>query len=155
MPTPKLFSCCSQFSPAGIKLLKHEGTLSPPAHAHAEQGRVVLGLFPAAWCPRRARIFSCLKLSIIPGERRFTEQTAAERALPWWGPEIEGWGTEGRKRHEPPTQTYLPDLVITISVPLLWNCSQSSLASRCTFGSSSTSSSGSRVFKGLRWAAAW
>lgn len=45
---------------------------------------------------------------------------------------------------------YLPDLVITISVPRLWNCSQSSLASRWTLGSSSTSSSGSKVFKGLK-----
>lgn len=154
MANPKLFSSCSQSSPASIKPLNHEGTLSPPAHAHAEQGRVAPGLFPAAWCLRRARIFSCLKLPVIPGERRFMEETAGERALPWWGAQTEGWGTGG-ERHEPPTQTYLPDLVITISVPLLWNCSQSSLASRCTFGSSSTSSSGSRVFKGLRWAAAW
>lgn len=49
---------------------------------------------------------------------------------------------------------YLPDLVITISVPHLWKSSQSSFASRWTFGSSSTSSSGSSVFRGRRWAAA-
>lgn len=49
---------------------------------------------------------------------------------------------------------HLPDFVITISVPLLWKSSQSSLASRWTLGSSSTSSSGSRVLRGLRWAAA-
>lgn len=51
-------------------------------------------------------------------------------------------------------QIHLPDFVITISVPLLWKSSQSSLASRWTLGSSSTSSSGSRVLRGLRWAAA-
>ncbi len=33
---------------------------------------------------------------------------------------------------------YLPDLVMTISVPYLWNCSQSSLCSSVTFGSSWT-----------------
>lgn len=49
---------------------------------------------------------------------------------------------------------HLPDFVITISVPFLWKSSQSSLASKWTFGSSSTSSSGSKVFRGLRWAAA-
>ena len=52
------------------------------------------------------------------------------------------------------TFVYLPDFVITISVPLLWKSSQSSFASKWTFGSSSTSSSGSSVLRGLRWAAA-
>lgn len=33
--------------------------------------------------------------------------------------------------------SYLPDFVMTISVPLLWNCTHSSLASRWTTGSSS------------------
>ncbi len=43
---------------------------------------------------------------------------------------------------------------MTISVPRLWKSSQSSLASRWTFGSSSTtSSSGSSVFRGRRCAA--
>lgn len=42
---------------------------------------------------------------------------------------------------------------MTISVPRLWKSSQSSFASRWTFGSSSTSSSGSSVFRGRRCAA--
>ncbi len=37
--------------------------------------------------------------------------------------------------------SYLPDLVMTISVPFLWNCSHSSLCSNVTFGSSFTLSS--------------
>lgn len=49
---------------------------------------------------------------------------------------------------------YLPDFVMTISVPRLWKSSHSSFASRWTFGSSSTSSSGSSVLRGLRCAAA-
>ncbi len=34
---------------------------------------------------------------------------------------------------------YLPDLVMTISVPRVWNCSQRSLDSRTTLGSSPSS----------------
>ena len=46
---------------------------------------------------------------------------------------------------------YLPDLVLTISVPSPWNFSQSSLDSRLTLGSSVTpSSSGGRARSGLR-----
>jgi hypothetical protein len=46
---------------------------------------------------------------------------------------------------------YLPDLVMTISVPSPWNFSQSSLDSRLTLGSSVTpSSSGGRARSGLR-----
>ena len=40
------------------------------------------------------------------------------------------------------TGSYLPDFVITISVPKLWNCSQRSLQSSSTLGSSWTWSSG-------------
>ena len=40
-----------------------------------------------------------------------------------------------------PSQTYLPLLVMTISVPSLWNFSHSSLPSSVTFGSSTTPSS--------------
>ena len=41
----------------------------------------------------------------------------------------------------PDNLSYLPVLVMTISVPYLWNCSQSSLASSVTLGSSWTLSS--------------
>lgn len=53
---------------------------------------------------------------------------------------------------------YLPDFVMTISVPNLWNCVQRSLASKLTFGSSSVASSVPPVLGGLSladWVAAW
>ena len=46
--------------------------------------------------------------------------------------------------------TNLPVLVMTISVPLLWNCSHSSLCSRVTFGSSCTLSSSGAAAAGGR-----
>ena len=46
---------------------------------------------------------------------------------------------------------YLPDLVITISVPYVWNCVHKSLASKVTFGSSVTPSSSRAEGGGCKW----
>ena len=45
--------------------------------------------------------------------------------------------------------THLPDFVMTISVPMLWNCSQRLLASRLTSGSVSLASSLSSFISSL------
>lgn len=51
---------------------------------------------------------------------------------------------------------YLPDFVITISVPSLWNFSHKSFPSRVTLGSSTTpSSSGWMALRGLTIAGWW
>lgn len=50
--------------------------------------------------------------------------------------------------------TYLPDFVMTISVPILWNSFHKFLDSSVTFGSSSSPSSGCRLFE-ERWWTGW
>lgn len=141
--------------PESIKLVNHEEPLSPSAHAPRAAGSWFNSrAFPRSALPA-AGLSSCLALFLIPDKMSSMEAVLEKASLRSRLPGEEGGEGSPKTQARPPPHTYLPDLVITISVPLLWNCSQSSLASRCTFGSSSTSSSGSRVFKGLRWAAAW